>query len=338
MILGVLLAFAASGRGEESHRGFFEANLASGGKAVFFVQGNHALSVYVFDVAAGKVSFAGGDVADDGTFSVVTDAGATITGSLHDDGSSKSDDDAVTAMIGGQTVTATRSSSFGSSDDIPGRFSGVATAVDGSNLDVKIVIDAQSNIFFIATDGSNIRGGFGTVERATTAKALTVPVTDKHGDDDPPGHDLGDDHGQDDDDLADFNEDFGDDHPNVSFALTLLSGETVTGSLTYGHGVQIGEFVLDGITYFFADNNTGSGRELWKTDGTTVGTVQVKDLTPGPTGSTHITSPWDYDSVACRNAGCPVVGDMPFLRNGPHFMILPGDHGRRAFTSARDKP
>ena len=262
MILGVLLAFAASGRGEESHRGFFEANLASGGKAVFFVQGNHALSVYVFDVAAGKVSFAGGDVADDGTFSVVTDAGATITGSLHDDGSSKSDDDAVTAMIGGQTVTATRSSSFGSSDDIPGRFSGVATAVDGSNLDVKIVIDAQSNIFFIATDGSNIRGGFGTVERATTAKALTVPVTDKHGDDDPPGHDLGDDHGQDDDDLADFNEDFGDDHPNVSFALTLLSGETVTGSLTYGHGVQIGEFVLDGITYFFRASQESSMNHL----------------------------------------------------------------------------
>ena len=57
-----------------------------------------------------------------------------------------------------------RSSSFGPSDDIPGRFTGVATAVDGSNLDVKMVIDAQSNIFFIA-------GGFGTLNLATKAKA-----------------------------------------------------------------------------------------------------------------------------------------------------------------------
>lgn len=216
MILGVLLA-AVSGRGEESHRGFFEANLVSGGKAVFFIQGNHALSVYVFDVAASKVSFAGGDVADNGTFSVVTDAGATITGSLHDDDSSKSDDDSVTATMGGQTVTAVRSSSFGPSDDIPGRFTGVATAVDGSNLDVKIVIDAQRNIFFIAADGSNVRGGFGTLNLATKAKAVTAPVTDKRGDDDPPGHDAGDDHGQDADDLEDFNEDLNDDHPNASF-------------------------------------------------------------------------------------------------------------------------
>ncbi|MGI8431554.1 MAG: hypothetical protein ACR2MW_04585, partial [Chthoniobacterales bacterium] len=119
--------------------------------------------VYVFDVAASKVSFAGGDLAANRTFSVVTDAGATITGGLHDDDSSKSDDDFVTATIGGQTVTAARSSSFGPSDDIPGRFSGVATAVDGSNLDMKIVIDAQRNIFFIAVEGSNVREGFCTL-------------------------------------------------------------------------------------------------------------------------------------------------------------------------------
>ncbi len=258
MILGVLLAFAVPGRGEESHRGFFEADLAGGGKAVFFIQGNHALSIYLFDVAASKVSFGGGEVAGDGTFSVVTDAGATITGSLHDDDPSKSDDDAVLATIGGQTVTAVRSSSFGPSDDIPGRFTGVATAVDGSNLDVKIVIDAQGNIFFIAADGSNVRGGFGTLTRTNPAQPLGGPVTNKNGDDDPPG----DDHGQDADDLEDFNEDLNDDHPNATFSLTLLSGEAVTGSLTYGHGVQLGDFALDAVTYFFRAPQESSENHL----------------------------------------------------------------------------
>ena len=125
LILGLLLAFAVPGRAEESHRGFFEADLSGGGKAVFFVQGNHALSVYVFDVATSTASFAGGDIADDGTFSVMASNGATITGSVHDD-SSALDDDSVTATVAGQTVTATRISSFGPSDDIPGRFTGTA--------------------------------------------------------------------------------------------------------------------------------------------------------------------------------------------------------------------
>ena len=36
LFLGLLLTFAATGRGEEAVRGFFEADLAGGGKAVFF--------------------------------------------------------------------------------------------------------------------------------------------------------------------------------------------------------------------------------------------------------------------------------------------------------------
>lgn len=62
---------------------------------------------------------------------------------------------------------------------------------------------------------------------------------------------MGDDHGQDADDLQDFNEDLNDDHPNATFSLSLLSGETVTGNLTFGHGAQLGDFTLNGITYFF---------------------------------------------------------------------------------------
>ncbi len=80
LTLGLLLACAAPGRAEESHCGFFEADLTGGGKAVFFIQGNHALSVYLFNVATSTVSFAGGDIGDDGSFSLASNAGATISG------------------------------------------------------------------------------------------------------------------------------------------------------------------------------------------------------------------------------------------------------------------
>ena len=75
LFLGLLIAFAATGRAEKSHRGFFEADLAGGGKAVFFVQGNHSIAVYVFDVTASTTSFAGGDVATDGSFSLIASNG-----------------------------------------------------------------------------------------------------------------------------------------------------------------------------------------------------------------------------------------------------------------------
>ena len=257
LILGLLLAFAAPGRGEESHRGFFEASLTGGGKAVFFVQGNHAISIYVFDVAATAASFAGGDIADDGTFSVVASNGATITGSVHDDDNPEAfDDDVVTATIGGQTVTGVRGSSFGPSDDMPGRFTGTAQSVDGASLEIKMVVDSQNQIFFIAEDGSNVLGGFGSIT-ATALKAQALGA-DKNGDDDPPG----DDHGQDADDLSDFNEDLNDDHPNATFSLTFLSGEAVTGNLTFGHGAMLGDFTLSGVTYFFRAPQESSENHL----------------------------------------------------------------------------
>ena len=144
LFFGLLLAFAVPGRAEESHRGLFEADLTGGGKAVFFVQGNHALSVYVFDVATSAASFAGGDIAADGTFSMVASDGATISGSVHTDDPAAFDADSVTATVAGQTVTATRVSSFGPSDDIPGRFTGTARSTTGESLDVKIVVDSQN--------------------------------------------------------------------------------------------------------------------------------------------------------------------------------------------------
>ena len=256
LFLGLLLTFAVPGRAEESHRGFFEADLTSGGKAVFFVQGNHAISIYVFDAATSTASFAGGAIADDGTFSVVASNGVTISGSVQDDDNPEAfDDDQVTATIGSQTVTGIRSRSFGPSDDIPGRFTGTALSATGVSLEIKIVVDSQNQIFFIAEDGSTVRGGFGAVTVTPVAKAVTI---NKGGDDDPPG----DDHGQDADDLEDFNEDLNDDHPNATFSLTFLSGESVTGNLTFGHGAFLGDFTLGGVTYSFRAPQESSENHL----------------------------------------------------------------------------
>ena|GEM_PF-718170 len=286
LCVGIVLASLTAGSAEESHRGFFEADLSGGGKAVFFVQGNNAISIYVFDVATSTTSFAGGDIAADGTFSLVASNGATITGTVKDDDSvsgSDDDDDLVTATLAGQSVTANRISTFGPSDDIPGRFSGTARSAGGSSYEIKLVIDSQNRIFLIAVNGDTVLGGFGAVSvlaqttMATEMGADDLPGDDQGGggnddppgddqgggdddppgddkgggDDDPPGHDFGDDHGQDDDLVADFNEDLNDDHPAATFSLTLLTGEAVSGSLTFGHGTQLGEFTLNGETFFF---------------------------------------------------------------------------------------
>src|SRR5262245_20018626 len=274
LLLGLLIAYAADSRAEKSHRGFFEADLAGGGKAVFFVQGNHSIAVYVFDVTASTASFAGGDVAADGSFSLIASNGATITGVVKDDDSvSGQDDDLVTATVAGQAVTANRVASFGPGDDMPGLFSGTATSAAGSSYEVKLVINSQNRIFFVSVNGDTVLGGFGTVSSIpkTTMGEINGsddPPGDDHGgsgggsddppgddkgggNDDPPGHDFGDDHGQDDDFVASFNEDLNDDHPAATFSLTLLTGEAVAGSLTFGHGVQLGQFTLNGETFFF---------------------------------------------------------------------------------------
>ncbi len=51
-------------------------------------------------------------------------------------------------------------------------------------------------------------------------------------------------------------------HPNATFALTLLSGESLTGTLTYGHGAQLGDFTLAGTTYFFRAPQESSENHL----------------------------------------------------------------------------
>ncbi len=63
-------------------------------------------------------------------------------------------------------------------------------------------------------------------------------------------------------DLEDPNEDLNDDHPDATFSITLLSGEAVTGTLTYGHGAQLGDFTLAGTTDFFRAPQESSENHL----------------------------------------------------------------------------
>ena len=46
--------------------------------------------------------------------------------------------------------------------------------------------------------------------------------------------------------------------------------------------VPVGLTDINGTLFFTADDGDGSGKELWKSDGTAEGTVMVKDVNPGP--------------------------------------------------------
>ena len=99
-VCALLIALAVPSFAEESKRGFYEGNLTGGGRVVFFVQGNHALSTYVFDTAGHQAYFGGGTVNDAGAFTLTTTPSGTISGTVTPG--------FVTASVLGQNVTANR--------------------------------------------------------------------------------------------------------------------------------------------------------------------------------------------------------------------------------------
>ena len=145
-VCALLIALAVPSFAEESKRGFYEGNLAGGGRVVFFVQGNHALSTYVFDAAGHQAYFGGGTVADNGTFTLTATPATTISGTVNPS--------FVSATLLGQNVTANRVGAFGEGEHFGGRFSATATSNTGTSFDVKFVVDAQENIFMIAKQGA----------------------------------------------------------------------------------------------------------------------------------------------------------------------------------------
>jgi len=249
-VCALLIALAVPSFAEESKRGFYEGNLAGGGRVVFFVQGNHALSTYVFDTAGHQAYFGGGTVADNGTFTLTTTPSGTISGTANPG--------SVTATLLGQNVTANRVGTFGESEHLGGRFSATATSNAGTSFDVKFVVDAQKNIFMIAKQGATVLGGFGTITvspspsptpTATPSATMGPAVINDHGGDDgggDGGHEF-----EDQDERQDHNLDNNSHSFSATFTLTFVTGETVTGHLTVSHGLLLGDFTLNGVVFHF---------------------------------------------------------------------------------------
>jgi hypothetical protein len=277
-VCALLIALAIPSFAEESRRGFYEGNLAGGGRVVFFVQGNHALSTYVFDSAGHQAYFGGGTVNDNNTFTLTTTPAGTITGTINPG--------FVTAQVLGQGVTANRVGTFGESEHLGGRFTATATASNGSSFDVKFVIDAQKNIFMVAKQGATVLGGFGTVTVTASPSPSPSPGTSPSPSPSPSsspspspspsaspspspgfafsssdgGHGGGDDDcdnsgsgscHEDEDEREDHHLDDNDFSFSATFTVTFVTGETVTGHLTRSHGLLIGDFTLNGVVYRF---------------------------------------------------------------------------------------
>jgi hypothetical protein len=280
-VCALLLALAIPSFAEESKRGFYEGNLAGGGKVVFFVQGNHALSTYIFDTAGHQASFGGGTVADNGTFTLTLTPSGTITGTVNPD--------FVTATVLGQNITANRAKTFGESENFGGRFTATATSSAGATFDVKVVVDSQKNIFLVAKQGATVLGGFGTITvtpsaspspspspspgpsatPSPTPSPTPTPSPSPHavvgiasgggdgGSDDNGGHENEGDDEREDHNLDDNSQSF-----SATFTVTFVTGEIVTGHLTVSHGLLLGDFTLNGVVFRFRASQESSENHL----------------------------------------------------------------------------
>jgi hypothetical protein len=259
-VCALLVALAITSFAQESKRGLYEGNLAGGGRIVFFLQGNHSLSTYVFDTAGQQASFAGGSVADNGTFTLITSSADTISGTVSPG--------FVVASVLGQNVTANRVGTFGESEHFGGRFTATARSTTSTaTYDVKIVLDSQKNIFLIAKQGTTVLGGFGAIASPTpSASATPHPGPAGHGggggddgDDDNHhhGHDFEGEDEQEDHHLDDNSQSF-----NAIFSMTLVTGEAVTGHLTFSSGFLLGDFKLNGVVYGFRASHESSEHHL----------------------------------------------------------------------------
>jgi hypothetical protein len=275
-VCALLIALAVPSFAEESKRGFYEGSLAGGGRVIFFVQGNHALSTYVFDSSGHQAYFGGGTVADNGTFTLTATPATTISGTVNPG--------FVAATLLGQNVTANRVAAFGEGEHFGGRFSATATSDSGASFDVKFVVDAQKNIFMIAKQGATVLGGFGTITVTTpsptptaspsatasstpsatpSARASAKGTNDHGGDDDCDNAGSGSCHEfEDEDEREDHHLDDNEHSFSATFTLTLVTGETVTGHLTISHGLLLGDFTLNGVVFHFRAPQESSENHL----------------------------------------------------------------------------
>ena len=236
-VLALIAAFAVTGVAEESRRGFFTADLSGGGKILFFVENNHGLAAYVFNQPLGEVRVGSATIAANGSFSMTTNDGESITGTLSQN--------SVTAIFRGATITANAADLFGDTAAIAGKYKGSADAENNSDrFQFTLLVDGQGHVFAIGKRGSDFFGGFGTV---------TIE----------PDEDGDQDADKDEDERHD-----GDKHRNQrkfkgKFTITFAFGEvTFTGSFKFSHGKLKGEFTLQGVKFRFRLNRDSSDNHL----------------------------------------------------------------------------
>jgi len=225
LLSAMLLAFAMPAVAQESKRGFYEANIAGGGKILFFAENNSGMAAYIFDPALGSVSIGSANLAPNGSFTLTTNRGETMNGTLSGG--------TVTVTFRGATITAPLTDIFGSSSVIAGRYKGSARGENDEDMDFTLLVTPNGRAFAIGKRGSNFFGGFGDVE-------VEEDKTDE--------------------DAAEKDEDErhdADKHRNQrkfkgKFTIRLSFGDvTLSGSFKLKHGVLKGDFSFEGVKFKF---------------------------------------------------------------------------------------
>ncbi len=75
----------------------------------------------------------------------------------------------------------------------------------------------------------------------------------------------------------------------------------INDTFNFAASSQPSRVVEAGSIGFFAADDGVNGRELWRTDGTASGTILVKDIVPGPTGSLPDSSPQAAELTAVND-------------------------------------
>ena len=224
-IMAIIMALTASAFAQESQRGFYEADIQGGGKILFFAENNNGMAVYVFDRAVGQVSIGSATLAANGSFTLTTNRGETMTGTLANR--------EVTVNFRGRNVTGTLGNIFGSGSQVAGRFKGSAKGGNGENMDVTLLITPNGRAFLIGKRNNDFFGGFGDAE---VEQDDSDEDTDKKDEDE--RHDA-------------------DKHRNQrkfkgKFTVRFGFGDvTVSGSFKLNHGKLKGSFKFEGIDFDF---------------------------------------------------------------------------------------
>lgn len=224
-LAALLVAFAIPAIAQESQRGFYEGDLQGGGKILFFAENNNGMAVYVFDRSVGSVSIGSATLGANGAFTLTTNRGETMTGTLANR--------EVNVTFRGTTVTATLGNIFGNSSQVAGRFKGNARGENGENMDVTLLITPNGRAFLIGKRNDDFFGGFGDVE----AEADDSDDADKDKDEDER-------HGAD----KNRNQKKFKGRFTINFGFGDIS---ISGNFKLNHGVLKGRFSFEGVNFDF---------------------------------------------------------------------------------------